>query len=711
MHPELQSLAEAAGILTSYYDGTGKLRESKPEALVQVLRILGIDIRDPEDAAAAHVRFRAATSRELVPPCIVAWDAGTAELALSVPMAEQGAFVIELALESGETRRIEGRLEHVAPRETTTVDGQTYVRRVVSLPVGVHGYHLARVEAGGRRGECFVISAPLSAYKPPAQKRWGVFAPLYGLHREGSTGIGDLADLMRLGRWVGELGGGFVGTLPLLASYLGEPHEYSPYGPVSRMFWNELYLDLASAPGMASSAKAQKAMASASFQAEAEALRKLPLVEYRRQMALRRTVLDVLSENAWETPALRSEMEAFLGHKTLTDEYARFRAVTERHEKVWRDWPERQRDGRIEPGDYDERSRRYHVYVQYAMEQQLSQLSQGSGVTLYLDLPVGVHRYGYDTWRYPQVFASGAAAGAPPDPLFSEGQNWGGSPPHPWGLRKTHYRYFIESVRAHLEHAGMLRIDHALGLHRMYWVPEGASAKDGLYVHYNAGEMYAILSLESHRARCAVTGEDLGTVPDYVRPSMQRHGLSRLYVGQFSVPDREDAPIVEPPHDVVASINTHDTPTWAGFWRGDDIEVRVGMGLLDREEAEAEHAGRRATLQRTAAYLCAEGFLAAGEEDDGVAVMRAFTAFLAASPAELVIVTLEDLWMEASPQNVPGTSPDERPNWRRKLVPTLERILADQDARGILAMVAQTRARTIQSGGRGGATTGDGRKG
>lgn len=692
MNPELQSLAEAAGILTSYYDGTGTLRRSAPETLVQVLQILGVDIRGVEDAAAALVRYRASTWRELVAPCAVAWDHGPAELALSVPMAEQGAFAVELALESGETRRVEGRLEHLPARETGTVDGQAYARRVVSLPVGVHGYHVARVQAGARAAECFVIAAPLSAYRPAAQQRWGVFAPLYGLHREQGTGIGDLADLMRLSRWVAELGGSFVGTLPLLASYLGEPHEYSPYGPVSRMFWNELYLDLAAAPAIGGSARARETLASASFLAEAEALRALPLVEYRHQMALRRTVLDALSEDAWELPAVRAEMEAFLADKPLAEDYARFRAVTERHEKVWRDWPARQREGRIEPGDYDERARRYHVYVQYAMEQQLARLSRDSGVTLYLDLPVGVHRYGYDTWRYPEVFAGSAAAGAPPDPLFSEGQDWGGAPPHPWGLRKNRYRYFIESVRAHLEHAGMLRIDHALGLHRMYWVPEGVSAKDGVYVHYHAGEMYAILSIESHRARCAVTGEDLGTVPDYVRPSMQRHGLSRLYVGQFSLPEGDGAPIVEPPRDVVASINTHDTPTWAGFWQGLDIDQRVDMGLIDAGEARAEHAARREALHRTSAHLRARGFLAADMEADPAAVMRAFTAFLAASPAELVIVTLEDLWLETSPQNVPGTRPDDRPNWRRKLAPSLERVLADQDARAILAMVSRLRA-------------------
>lgn len=686
-------MAEAAGILTRYHDGTGTLRESTPEALVQVLRILGIEIAGVHDAAAALQRFRRSEWQGLVPPCAVAWDDRPVEITLSLPVGEVGAYEVELTLESGETRRIQGSLGDIVPRETAVIDGQTYARRVLSVPVGTHGYHLARVEAGGRSGETFVIAAPLSAYKPTTHKRWGVFAPLYAVHREEGTGIGDLGDLMRLSRWVGELGGSFVGTLPLLAAYLDEPYEYSPYGPVSRMFWNELYLDLASAPGMGASTRAQSALASASFAGEARALRELPLVEYRRQMALRRSVLDALSEDAWASGPVRAEMEAFLAGKTRAEDYARFRAVTEKHRKVWRDWPERQRDGQIEAGDYDERARRYHVYVQYAMEQQLSRLSRESGVTLYLDLPVGVHSFGYDTWRDREVFAAGAGAGAPPDALFSEGQNWGGAPPHPWGLRKSHYRYFIDSVRAHLEHAGMLRIDHALGLHRMYWVPDGASAKDGLYVHYHAGEMYAILSLESHRQRCAVTGEDLGTVPDYVRPSMQRHGLSRLYVGQFSVPDRAGASMYEPPRDVVASLNTHDTPTWAGFWQGLDVDVRQGMGLLDADEVAAEHAGRRAALARTAAFLRERGFLAAGAEPDGETMMRAMTEFLAASDAELVIVTLEDLWMESEPQNVPGTAPDERPNWRRKMQPSLESILGNRQARGILEMVEQTRQR------------------
>ncbi|WP_428265943.1 4-alpha-glucanotransferase [Haliangium sp.] len=691
MTAELNALAESVGVLTQYHDYKGVLRQAAPEAIVQVLQTLGVEISGPDDAIAARARHHRKSWSELVPPCAVVWDQGPVTLDLRVPASVDGPYVVELHLASGETRRIEGRLGELGPREHAKVDGKGYVLRPVSVPVGEHGYHRAEVQADGRRGTCAVIAAPLSAYRTPRRKRWGVFTPLYAVHREGGSGAGDLGDLERLGAWVSERGGSLVGTLPLLASFLSEPYEYSPYGPVSRMFWNELYLDLATAPGLSRAPAAQALLAGAEFAREADALRKTPLVEYRRQMALKRRVLEALAAAAWSNDGLRAEIEAYMAGKERADDYARFRAVTESHGKVWRDWPQRQRDCDISADDYDDSIRRYHLYVQYAMETQLAHLKQHTGAALYLDLPVGVHRFGYDTWRDRTAFAMDASAGAPPDPLFSEGQNWGGAPLHPWGLRQTGYRYFIDSVRAHFQRAGILRVDHAMGLHRMYWVPEGVSAKDGVYVHYNAGELYAILSLESHRHQCEVTGEDLGTVPDYVRPSMERHGLSRLYVGQFSLPEWDGAPILAPPARSVASLNTHDTPTWAGFWHGDDIDIRKDMGLIDDDETAAEHAGRRQACQRVASYLCREKFLTEAEADDAEAVMRAFTAFLAASEAEIVILTLEDLWLESRPQNVPGTGPDDRPNWRRKMAHSLDDILAREQASALLTLVEERR--------------------
>lgn len=688
---KLEALAGSVGVLTRYQTWKGETHEAQPEVLLRVLRTLGLEIESVDDVPAAARARERMLWQEVLSPCCVAWDGQDASLALRLPASVDGAYAVTLGLESGETRHLDGRLADLAVADRAELDGQRYLLRRISVPVGEDGYHRATVQVGKHTASCLIIAAPTRAYRPAGSKpRWGVFAPLYAVRRHDGSGTGDLGDMMRMCRWVHELGGSVVGTLPLLSTYLDRPCDYSPYAPVSRQFWNELYIDLATAPGMAGSAAAQEIMAGKQFAKEAAALRAMSLVDYQHQMAHKRQVLAALAEVAWRSDGMRGEIEALMQRKPRLDDYARFRARVEKDGQVWHLWPERQQAGTLAPGDYDEAARRYHLYVQYAMDAQLARLDREGGAELYLDLPVGVHRHGYDTWRHRDIFAMDMAAGAPPDPLFSEGQNWGGAPLHPWALRHSGYGYFIDSVRAHFEHAGMLRVDHAMGLHRMYWVPEDVSAKEGVYVHYEAGEMYAILSLESHRHHCTVAGEDLGTVPDYVRPSMERHGLARLYVGQFSLPGRVGEPVVDVPAAAVASLNTHDTPSFAGFWHGNDIDIRQEMGLIDEREVRAEKQERRTQCEAAAAYLCQRGHLDAAEAGDPGAVMRAFNAYLAASGADLVIVNLEDLWLDPEPQNVPGTS-TERPNWQRKMTRYLEDLTADTAVLDVLRTLDRIR--------------------
>jgi 4-alpha-glucanotransferase len=348
-------------------------------------------------------------------------------------------------------------------------------------------------------------------------------------------------------------------------------------------------------------------------------------------------------------------------------------------------WPERLRGGTLSEGDFDEDARRYHVYAQYAMDTQLRAMDDSATAHLYLDLPVGVNRAGYDVWRDRGAFALRASAGAPPDPLFSDGQNWGLPPLHPRHIRERGHRYFIDSIRHHMRHAGLLRVDHVMGLHRLFWIPDGVDTKDGIYVHYPAGEMYAIISLESHRHHCEVIGEDLGTVPDYVRPSMVHHGLSRLYVVQFSLPtgNKGHTDIEKPPAQSVASLNTHDLPTFRGYWQGRDIDDFRALGIIDDHEAASDHAGRRATRQATVEFLICRGLLDPRDAGEVGPVMRALLCYLGASDAEAVMVNLEDLWLEDTPHNVPGTS-HQRPNWRRKLRYSSDEICADRSVIGVL---------------------------
>ena len=671
---------------------------------MQVLRSLGVAIADPAEAASRLDEERRRSWRRLVAPCAVAWDGHEVDLVLRVPTDCHGDYRVELTLESGEQRLHEGRIEHLQQTGDMQVASERWSQRALRVPVGHLGYHQATVHADGRQGRCHVISAPTTGYRLPPGRRFGLFTPLYALRHQGG-GAGDLGDLTRLARWAHGVGGehrgaSFIGTLPLLAAFLDEPFEPSPYSPVSRLFWNELYLDLTTAPALDASERARELLGSQSYRDRARSLDALELVDYRQQMAHKREVLAALAEAAFASDRVRADIDAFIARQPRVEDYARFRAVTAARGQVWSQWPEAMRDGQLAPEEYDLADVRYHIYAQYAMDAQLARLGERDTATLYLDVPVGVNRGGYDVWRDREAFVLPAAAGAPPDALFSSGQNWGLPPLHPRRMRERGYRYFIDTIRHHVRHAGLVRIDHAMGLHRLYWIPDGVATRDGVYVYYPAGEMYAVISLESHRHQCAITGEDLGTVPDYVRPSMQHHGLSRLYVAQFSLPDGADvvdgrSDIEAPPAQSVASLNTHDLPTFHGFFHGRDIDNFHELGLLDVAEAADARKAREATCRRTAAKLVEYGFLAeehrAGEADSLAAIARALQEYLAASSAEMLMIALEDLWLAPLAHNVPGTT-HERPNWRRRMERSVEDITGDPGIASFLQAIARLRS-------------------
>lgn len=705
-HAQLYELATAVGVLTSYQSWQGELRRAKPDVLLPVLRSLGVEIESADGAGAALHAQRRRHWQRFAAPCAVAWDGQQVAVDVRVPATEQGTYEVELHLESGEIRRFSGHLVEQQQTDQGAVDGAEYVQRSVRIPVGDLGYHRALVRAGAYQATCHVLSAPTTGFKLPSGKHWGVFAPMYALR--GTGGCGDLGDLAELARWVGEIppaGASFVGTLPLLATFLDEPCQPSPYSPVSRLFWNELYIDLASAPGLSASPEAQALLAGSEFGERERTLGEREFVDYRGQMAHKRVVLEALAANAWADDGVRAALESFVAGNPRVEDYARFRAATESRGQVWNQWPEPMRSGTLAAGDYDERACRYHIYVQYAMDTQLAGMKERNAATLYLDVPVGVNRAGYDVWRDRDAFVLDAAVGAPPDALFSSGQNWGLPPLHPHRMRERGFRYFIDTIQHHVRHAGLLRIDHAMGLHRLFWIPDGVPTGDGVYVFYPAGEMYAIISLESHRNACAITGEDLGTVPDYVRPAMQHHGLSRLYVAQFSLPDGDAdgsgrAHIDPPPTGSVASLNTHDLPTFHGYWHGRDIDDFLDLGLYDQAEAEEQRALRRRTRERTASRLVEYGFLApldagadANSEERLGAITRALFEYLAASPAEMMLVTLEDLWLAPLAHNVPGTV-DERPNWRRRMNRRLADITGDKHLVATLRAIAERRQRS-----------------
>lgn len=696
MIENLHTLCSLAGVQTAYTDVEGQRRQAQPAELMAVLRSLGVRLTSETDVPRAIATLKRRRWRRPLEPVVVAWEDRRCEAVLRLPASYRGRVECRLEREDGEVTEWQvnpGRLEVM---ERQDAGGETFAARRLVLPGPIPaGYHRLVVDAGARRrARATVISSPRRAFAPPRAHRraWGVFAPCYALHSEHSTGVGDLGDLEKLLRWTRERGGSTVGTLPLLAAYLDAPFDHSPYSPVSRRYWNELYLDLAAIPEMESAPDVRQRMGTRRFQTALHELGDGNLVDYPRAMAFKRELLERLARRFFrDRDAARfTEFRRFLRRKRDVERYARFRAVAERRRTTWQEWPERMREGTFRPGDHAVTAERYHQYVQFVAHEQMDSLAAagGDGAGLYLDLPLGVHGGGYDVWCHRDQYLEGVSAGAPPDTFFTRGQNWGFPPPHPLRSRERGYAHLRDVIRHHMRVAGTLRIDHIMGLHRLYCVPHGADAADGVYVRYPADELYALVTLESHRNRTVVVGEDLGTVPREVRLSMGRHGIHRTYVVQYEAgPEKE--PLAKPAGKSVASLNTHDMPTFNAFWRGLDVRDRADLGLLDRAGAAEERRARKRLREALVRWLVRRGRL---ETDTPRAseALRALLGELAAGPAWMVLVNLEDLWGEASPQNVPGTS-TERPNWQRKMRCSLEAIMRKPIVARMLATVNENR--------------------
>ncbi len=615
----LRTLAESCGVTTTHVDGLGRTIEASDAALLTVLQALGVAI-ESADQAAAMLKLRQEAGAPLMAPCV----AGEEHESLVLALCHDGDDAYELLLryENGETRKLAGRLAELPKADAC------YQLEVGTLPVG---YHEAEIVCGDVAARTHLLIAPKERFgAQPKARRLGLFAPLYAVRSTRDYGVGDFTDLGRLMHWAGEQGIDFVGTLPLSAGNYQEEFQTSPYSPVSRLFWNELYLDVDKLAAEFPSAHLQELRNHTRFEAERKRLSELPLVDYKKTSELKTRLLYRMADSAWTL--MPEVFEKLLAEQPELDRYATFRAVMEAAGTTYHHWPEAQRLGDLEGAVFEQDDYRYHVFVQWAAQQQLGALGEQT-CGLYLDLSVGAGGSSFDVWRHQKSFVSGVDVGAPPDALFEGGQNWALPPLHPERSRASGHRYFAECVRANMRHASILRIDHVMGLHRLYWVPSELGATEGLYVRYPADELYAILRIEAARNQCVLVGEDLGTVPEQVRPAMHRAGMHGLYVGQFQVEGGEDGwpSLQAPPPNSFASLNTHDTPTFAGWFEDTDLTCNP------------------------------------------MHLMKTWTEFLASGQAAAVIVTLEDLWLEPAPQNQPGTG-QEQPNWRRRFQKTLTEI-------------------------------------
>jgi 4-alpha-glucanotransferase len=484
---------------------------------------------------------------------------------------------------------------------------------------------------------------------PLPRRGWGWAAQLYATRSTQSWGIGDLADLRRLGRWARRLGAHLLLINPLSAPLPLATQQASPYCASSRRFLNPLYLRVEDVPGAEALGPELERVA-----ALGRALNRDRIIDRGRVFALKMEALERLwARGAGRDPAFDRYVSS---SGASLREFAIFSALSERYGGGFRVWPEayRRPDGPAVAAFAAARAERvrFHQWLQWCLDGQLARASAETPVMQ--DLPIGVDPDGADAWAWQDALATGATVGAPPDRYVRRGQDWGLPPFVPHRLRALGYQPFVETIRAALRHAGGLRIDHVMGLFRLFWIPGGLPPAEGGYVRYPADDLLSIVALESHRAGAVVVGEDLGTVEAGVRERLAQYGVLSYRVLWF-----EDDPPSTYPESAMAAVTTHDLPTIAGLWTGADIAEQRALGLEPNETAI------EAVRKRLAATTGATGKTPI---DD---VVDATHRRLAEAPSLLITATLDDALAVAERPNVPGTT-DERPNWSIALPATLE---------------------------------------
>lgn len=701
----LRRLAQLLGIQTQFTDATGRRRSVPQETVIAVARLLGAELNDLGEAPAALRAALAERWRQPLDPVCVAWQGRPATLRRRGPQPTIAAGTrVTLTLEDGSRHAWDsGQLELVDERPGE-VDGAAYVEEARRIPLDLPpGYHTLSLDGAGGAASSQVIAAPREMYRSPAAdegRRWGVFLPLYALHSDRSWGAGNYTDLGDLAAWAAGQGAAFVATLPLVACRVEDRDGISPYAPSSRLFWNELFLDVPRVIERWGGPRSRARLGSSDVAARIAALRQLPLVDYPAQAALQRELLELAAADFFSgSSPERAAFETALGARPELADFARFRVAERQQGPGWQQWPAAWSDGQIGADVLPAAEVRFAAWTQWLAGEQLAEAAarmETAGATCYLDLPLGVAGDGYDVWRHRANFALGAAGGAPPDGFFTQGQNWGFPPLSPRALRDDRYDYWRRVLRHHLRHARLLRIDHVMGLHRLFWIPQGLPTAAGAYVHYPADELYAILALESHRAQTELVGENLGTVPPVVHQALAAHRLRPTYVAQFSFrPDPQRA-LSAPPRSAMAGLNTHDMPTWAAFCQALDVDDRCDLGLIDEPEAQELRVARAELRRVLGEFLRCRGLLDADAEANTEAdaeahaetprtLLAGLMRFLGRQRVELLVVALEDLWLETAPQNVPGTH-RERPNWQRRARMSFEDFAQSPEIAELLAL-------------------------
>lgn len=708
----LEQLCALCGIVPDYYDIWGRRRHISADTQHAFLAAMGVPAGTDSDVRRSRQELELREWRRWLPPVKVARRNGEAvEFPISMPASmARHRFEWALVLENGARESGELRPADLPLAAEAKMGGACFVRCTFTLPhtpdLGYHQFELcSREEDRERAVRMSLIMAPPQCYQPEAlsaQGRvWGLAVQLYALRSKRNWGMGDFTDLKTLIDFSARVGAGIVGVNPLHALFPHNPLHASPYSPSSRIFLNVLYLDVEAVPDYAECDAARDLVLDSGFQARLRTLRATELVDYQGVAAAKFEVLGLLYLNFRERHLAAGDRraQAFLAFQAQGGAALRQQALFEALQRHfhssdpsiwgWPAWPEAYRDPAAEAVARFAAERAEQVeffeYLQWQVELQLEAAGRCSwehclGAGLYQDLALGVDRGGGEAWANQGLYALGASMGAPPDDFNLHGQDWGLPPMIPQQLADAAYAPFIATLRANMRHAGALRIDHVMGLMRLFWIPAGGTPEAGAYVAYPLDDLFGIVALESQRNRCLVVGEDLGTVPDAVREAMARCGV--LMYRLFYFEKEQDGGFRPPaayPASALVAASTHDLPTLSGYWHGSDLDARTQLGLFPSEEMRQGQIVARAqdraqllvALERERLLPAAASIHPAGNPEMSAELARAIHVYLVRTPSQVMMVRPEDVLGQVEQVNLPGTT-DQYPNWKRKLPLNLE---------------------------------------
>ncbi|WP_404436030.1 4-alpha-glucanotransferase [Stutzerimonas chloritidismutans] len=684
----LNRLAEAAGLSIDWVDADGRDQRVTPEVLKAVLNGLGLSADSDADIERSLEKLHATNGDASLPPLLTLDQGSTLDLS---PYFEASTGY-RLVLEDGSRR--EGTLNDQARL----------------APIETPGYHQLEI-AGKRLTVAVAPHACPSVESVAGANAWGLTAQLYSLRRPGDGGLGDTLALEQLARNAAAHGADALGISPIHAMFTGNSSQYSPYSPSSRLFFNILH----SAPeAILGETPLRRAIESCGLHDELERLEQLELVDWDSVSRTRQCLLRALYDDfAKGGNAQQADFDSFreAGGEAL-ENHCRFEALhasllgPEGYPQHWRDWPEEYRKPenpaveRFAQEHAEDVS--YYAFCQWLIARgleraQIAAHSAGMKIGLISDLAVGADGGGSQAWSRQDEVLAALSVGAPPDIINRQGQSWGISAFSPWGLKAHGYRAFIEMVRANLAHAGGMRIDHVMGLMRLWVMPEGAGPTEGAYLNYPFDDLLRLLSLEAWRRNAVILGEDLGTVPEGLREKLADRGLLGMRVLFF---ERDNHGTFKPPahypRSAITTSTTHDLPTINGWWQGHDIDWRIRVGQHQEHERPAqleERERERAGLLRVLREFTPE---VDGDLTDPEVLADACSAFIGHTPAPLVLFPIEDALCLLEQPNMPGTT-DTHPNWRRRYPSESATLLDNPACTRRLETLAKARKQTTGS--------------